>query len=149
MNQLEFSTLGDWDTTTLYNDGVEVLASRLYVEMHAGQSYDDGPARGGIPSGGECTAYINPQEDQSQETPIFPGRLSLSMPSHNVVIENVSPQFDFEATRVWFDSKEVTDNLVDLLVDINAVDNEVNAYIVLYRPHWLSSDEVATYTLIG
>ena len=46
-------------------------------------------------------------------------------------------------------SVDVTDNVVDLYVDVNAVDDVVRAYITLYKPHWITADEVATYTIVA
>jgi hypothetical protein len=37
---------------------------------------------------------------------------------------------------------------MDIYVDINAVDNVVQASVTLYKAHWFGSDEVATYNLI-
>jgi hypothetical protein len=36
---------------------------------------------------------------------------------------------------------------VDVYVDVNAVDNVVQAYITLYKAHWFGSDEVATINI--
>ena len=34
------------------------------------------------------------------------------------------------------------------LVDINALDNDVKAYVTIYKPHWIASDEIATYNIV-
>ena len=148
MNHLVFSTGGDWDSTTLYNNGVEVLAAQLFVELHAGRNAYGEPDRGGIYNGGEMTAIVRPQEDPQQEWAIFPGRLEMNFPGHNLAVENLHPTFAFGATHVWHNGRDVTQNVIDLYVDINAVDNVVQAYVTLYRPHWLGADEVATYTIL-
>jgi hypothetical protein len=148
MNNYVFNTGGDWDSTTLYNNGVEVLASQLYVELHAGRDDFDQPDRGGIYAGGDINAIVRPQDNPNAEIGIFPGRLEMHCPGHGIVIENTHPAFAFEFTRVSFDGRDVTGNVVDLLVNINAADNIVQAYITLYKPHWLTADEVATYTIL-
>lgn len=148
MNHMVFSTGGDWDSTTLFNNDQEVMAAQLFVELHAGRDEYGQPARGGISAGGEMTAIVRPQDDPSQEVGIFPGRLELLFPNHNVVIENTHPMFAFELTRVWYNGHDVTDNVMDIYTDINAVDNEVKAYIVVFRPHFLGSDEVITFNIL-
>lgn len=148
MNNMVFSTGGDWDSTTLYNNGSEVLAAQLFVEMHASRDEFGDPAPGGVRTGGEMTAIVRPQENPQQEIGIFPGRLEMNFPGHSLIVENTHPMFAFEFTRVWYNGHEVTNNVMDLYVDINAVDNVVQAYVTLYKPHWFTSDEVATYNII-
>lgn len=148
MNNMEFKTGGDWDSTTLFNNGTEVMAAQLFVELHAGRDGYGDPNRGGVADGGEITAIVRPQDDPEQQIGIFPGRLDLIFPGHQITIENVHPAFAFEFTRVWYNGRDVTNNVVDIYVDINATDNVVKAYITLYKAHWLGSDEVATYNII-
>lgn len=148
MNNLAFSTGGDWDSTTLFNNGQEVLAAQLFVELHAGRDDYGNPAAGGIENGGEMTAIVRPQDNPDNQIGIFPGRIELNFPGNSLVLENTHPAFAFEFTRVWFNGRDVTLNVSDLYVDINAVDNVVQAYITLYKPHWIAADEVATYNLV-
>ncbi len=148
MNNFVFSTGGDWDSTTLYNNSVEYLASQLYVELHAGRDAYGDPNLGGVFDGGEITATVHPQNNPNSEEGIFPGRLQMRFPNHEIVIENTHPGFAFEFTRIFFDNRDVSNNIVDLLVNIDAVQNVVQAYITLYKAHWLTSDEVATYTIL-
>jgi hypothetical protein len=79
---------------------------------------------------------------------IFPGRLEMDFPGHSLIIENTHPMFAFEFTRVNYNGTDVTRNIVDLLVNIDADNNIVQANITLYKAHWLSADEVATYNII-
>jgi hypothetical protein len=148
LNNMVFSTGGSWDSTTLYNNGQEVMAAQLFVELNAGMDEFGEPCNGGIHTGGEMVAIVRPQYNPQEEIGIFPGRLELIFPGHNVIIENGHPAFLFEATRVWFDGRDVTDRVMQIHVDINAIDDIVRAYIVIYKPHWIAADEVATYNLI-
>jgi hypothetical protein len=148
MNNLVFSTGGDWDSTTLANDGQEVLAAQLFVELHAGRDGYNEPSGNGIFDGGELNAIVRPQEDSSQEIGVFPGRLEMKFPGHAVVMENLDPMLSFTATRVWFDGRDVSNRIMDLYIDVNAVDNVVQASVTLYHPHWFSTDEVATVDLL-
>ncbi len=148
MNNVVFSTGGDWDSTTLHNNGAEVMAAQLFVELHAGRDEFGEPRHGGVGFGGEMTAIIRPQDDPNREIGIFPGRISLQFPGHQLIIENQNPAFAFEFTRVWLDGRDVSDHVLDVYVDINAVDNVVRAYTVLYKAHWFASDEVATINLL-
>ena len=43
---------------------------------------------------------------------------------------------------------DITHNVMEVFVDINAIDNDVKAYITIYKPHWIASDEVATYNIL-
>jgi hypothetical protein len=148
MNQIVFSTGGDWDSTTLFNNNQEVLAAELYVELKAGRNEFGDPDRGGVATGGEIVAYVRPQDDPEREIGIFPGRLDLNFPGHKINIENTHPTFAFEFTRIWYNGRDVTHNVMEVFVDINAVDNDVKAYITLYKPHWITADEVATYNIL-
>ena len=148
MNNVVFQTGGDWDTTTLSNNGEEVLASQLFIDLKAGRDAYGEPDRGGIFTGGEMTAIIRTQDQPHIAQGIFPGRIELDFPGHQLQLENTHPTFAFEFTRVWYNGRDVTDKIMDAYVDINAVDNVVQAYITLYKAHWLGSDEVATYTII-
>ena len=148
MNNIAFQTGGDWDTTTLTNNGQEVLAAQLFVDLKAGRDAYGEPDRGGVHNGGEMTAIIRPQADPENSVGIFPGRLEMEFPGHSIQVENTHPTFAFEFTRVWYNGRDVTDAIMDFYVDINAVDNVVQAYVTLYKPHWLGSDEVATYTIL-
>src|SRR5690349_19375563 len=105
MNNVVFRTQGDWDTTTLYNNGEQVFADELFVEMHAGRDAYGNPVRGGVSDSGEMTAFIRPQENPDQEAPIFPGHLEIDFPGHKLVLENVHPAFAFEFTRVWYNGQ--------------------------------------------
>lgn len=148
LNNYIFTTEGDWDSTTLVNGREEVFASQLYVELHAGRDDYGNPADGGVGLGGELVAFVRPQDNPARELGIFPGKLVMNFPQHTLVIENTHPGFAFEFTRVLYNGHDVTDDVVDLLVDINALDNEVRAYIMVYRSHWIARDEVATYTIL-
>ncbi len=148
MNNVEFRTGGDWDTTTLFNNGEEVLATQLFVELHCGRDQWGNPADGGVGNGGELTAIVRLQEDPNREVGIFPGRLEMIFPRHNLTMENTHPGFAFEFTRIWYNGHDVTDDVVDLMVNIDAVNNQVQAYITVYRSHWIAQDEVATYNII-
>lgn len=148
MNNMVFNTGGDWDSTTLVNNGAEVMAAQLFVELHAGRNAYGDPDRGGVYDGGEINAIVRPQDNPNNEIGIFPGRLEMNFPGHTIVIENSHPGFAFEATRVFYNGQDVTGHVMDIYVDINAVDNVVQAYITLYKAHWFGSDEVATYNII-
>ena len=147
MNNMIFSTGGDWDSTTLYNNGQELPADRLFVELVAGRDEYGNPASGGIRLGGEITAIVNPQ-GETTEFGIFPGRLEMTFPGHTIVMENNHPAFQFEFTRVTYNGCDVTDHIMDVTVDIDSVNNNVKAFLTLFKPHWLGSDEVATYNII-
>ena len=147
MNQIQFSTGGDWDSTTLYNMGQEVLADQLFIQLEAGRDIYGNPTSGGIGNGGQMSAYIVEQSSPQQQA-IFPGVISLQFPNHQVEIQNTSPMFAIELTRIVLDGQDVTDNVLDLRINIDATNNQVEAYMTLYKAHWFSSDEIATYQLL-
>lgn len=148
MNHMVFNTGGDWDSTTLFNNNQEVLAAELYVDLKTGRNEYGEPERGGVANSGEAVAYVRPQDDPEREIGIFPGRLEMSFPGHTIIIENTHPTFAFEFTRVWHNGRDVTHNVMEVFVDINAIDNDVKAYITLFKPHWITADEVATYNIL-
>jgi hypothetical protein len=148
MNSMIFQTGGDWDSTTLFNNGQEVMAAQLYVELHAGRDGWGDPDRGGIYAGGDISAFVRTQDEPDEEWGIFPGRLEMDFPGHSLVIENTHPGFEFECTRVLYNGEDVTAKVVDVVVNIDADNNVVQAYITVYRPHFLAADEIATYTII-
>jgi len=134
MNDVTFQTGGDWSSTTLYNNGVEVLAAQLFVQILAGRDDWGNPIRGGIYDGTDLTALVRPQQDPDEAWDILPGRVTLTFPGHVVVLENYHPMVDPDATRY---------------MDINAMDDIVKAYVTVYKPHWIKTDEVITYTIVA
>jgi hypothetical protein len=148
MNDVVFKTGGDWDSTTLMNNGQEVPANRLFIEASTGRNGFGDPDAGGVSLGGEMTAYLVTQAEPDQQVPIFPGRLVIRVPNHELVIENNHPQFLFEVTQVWLDQQNVTNNVLDIHLEIDAPNNNVSGYVSLYRSHFFSSDEVATVNLL-
>jgi len=148
VNYFIFSTRGDWDSTSLYNNGQEFLAGKLYIQLSTSRDLDGSPVRGGLSNGGAMTAYVLPQEDGANEFAIFPGKIDLDVPTHKVTVENTSPQFAIEFTRVWLDGEDVTEQVVDLEVNVDAINNNVSGFITIYKHHFLASDEVATYNLL-
>ena len=149
MNYFIFNTGGDWDSTTLFLNGQEFAAAQLFINLETGRDDYGQPARGGIGNGGDMTAYVQPQDTSQGQYVIFPGKIDLEFPLHKISIENPSPQFAIEFTRIVMDNEDVTDRVVDLQVDIDAINDRANAYLSLYRPHFLGADEVASFNLIG
>ena len=147
MNDVVFNTGGDWDSTTLYNNGAEVQANRLFVDMKAGRDDFGEPSQGGVAIGGQTTACINTQAEPDTQVPIFPGRLVIRVPRHEVVIENTHPQFLFETTQVWLDQQDITENVMDVHLDVDAGNNNVEGYVTVYKHHMIAADEVATINL--
>ena len=143
-----FNTGGDWDSTTLQNNGVEVLAAQMLVQLTAGRDDYGEPTTGGIGAGGEITAVVRPQDNPGAEIGIFPGRLEMTFPGHSIVIENTHPAFAFEFTRVHHNGADVTHQIMDVYVDIDAINNNVKAYLTVYKHHFLAASEVATYNII-
>ncbi len=149
MNDMTFQTGGDWDNTTLYNNGVEVPAAQLFVELRAGRDEYDNPMQGGVYDGTALTAMVRLQENPDDALDILPGKLTLTFPGHEVVLENYHPMVDPEATRVWYNGQDVTSRVVDIYVDVNAQDDIVKAFVSVYKPHSIATDEVVTYTIVA
>jgi len=148
MRYFIFSTGGDWDSTTLFLNGDEFPASKLYIELITGRDEFGDLVRGGLGNGGQMSASILPQEDGSYEQAIFPGRIDLEFPTHKVTIENNSPMFAIEMTSVVLDGIDISGEITELQVNIDAIANEVSAFLTVYRPHVFASDEVVTYNLL-
>jgi len=148
MNYFIFSTGGDWDSTSLYLNGENFPSQRLLLEFETGRDFNGDPRRGGLSNGGNASCFVLPEQTGAGEWAIFPGKIDLEFPTHKVTIENQSPTFAIELTRVWLDNEEVSHQLLDLQVDIDAIENRASAYLTLYKPRLLGADEVATYTLL-
>jgi hypothetical protein len=149
MNDMVFHTGGDWDSTTLFNNGMEVAAAQLFVELRAGRDDFGNPMDGGIFEGADLSALVRPQQDPDDPFDILPGRLTLETPGHTIILENYHPLVELDQTRVWHNGEEVTERVVDLYVDVNALDDVVQAFLTVYKPRWIRRDEVITYTLLG
>ena len=147
MRYFIFSTQGDWDTTTLFLNGDEYAASKLYVELQTGRDDFGNVVRGGLGNGGQMQAYIMPQ-DGSPEQAIFPGRIDFEFPTHRVTIENQSPMFAVEMTTIVLDGQDVSGEVTEMTINIDAINNEVSAFITLYKPHVFAADEIASYNLL-
>src|ERR1700722_6258664 len=120
MTYFIFNTGGDWDSTTLFLNGQEFPANRLFIQLATGRDQFGDPCRGGLGNGGDMTAYVLPQDDTQGQYAIFPGKIDLEFPLHKLSIENSSPQFAIEFTRVVMDNEDITDKIVDLQIDIDA-----------------------------
>ncbi len=149
MNDMTFQTGGDWNSTTLYNNGVEVPAAQLFIELRAGRDEYDNPIKGGIYDGTDLTAIVRPQDNPDDALDILPGKLTLTFPGHEVVLENYHPMVDPEATRVWYNGQDVTNRVVDVYMDVNADADTVKAFVSLYKPHFIATDEVITYAIVA
>jgi hypothetical protein len=149
MNDMVFQTGGDWSNTTLYCNGEEVMAAELFVELQAGRDEWGNPASGGVLDGADLTAFVRPQDDPDNPADILPGRITLNFPDHSIILENMHPLVEVDMTRVWYNGEDVTNRVVDVYVDVNAVDNVVKAFITVYKPHWIAADEVITYSIFG
>lgn len=149
MNDLTFQTGGDWPSTTLYDNGTEVPAAQLFVDIQAGRDEWNNPVRGGILQGASLTAYVRPQDDPQSPIDVLPGRLSMQFPGHTLVLENFHPLVEPSATRVFYNNDDVTERVIDVYVDVNAADDVVKAFVTLYKPHWFGADEAVTHTIIG
>lgn len=149
MDDTFFQTGGDWDSTLLQIDGTEVAAAQLFIEIRAGRDEFGDPISGGIYDGTSLTALVRPQDEPMSPFDLLPGRIRMLFPGHEIVVENLHPGVEPQATRVAYNGDDVTNRLVDLYVDVNAVDDVVSAYITVYKPHWIRADEVVTYTIVG
>ncbi|WP_395089082.1 hypothetical protein [Armatimonas sp.] len=147
-NEIIFSTGGDWDTTSLMSNGYAIEAAQLYIELRAGRDDWGDEVQGGIWEGADLTAMIRPAEDPLAPFDIFPGRISLEFPGYTIVLENQHPMGDMRHLRVWLNGEDITDRVVDVVVDINAVDSFVQAYVTVYKSRFLLRDEVITHTII-
>jgi hypothetical protein len=148
MRYFIFNTGGDWDSTTLFLNGDEYPANKLYIEIQAPTDEFGNVVRGGLSNGGQIQAYLIPQDPNPIEQAIFPGRIDLEFPTHKISIINESPQFAVEMTSIILDGQEIADQITEMIVNIDAIENEVSAYVTVYKHHVFAADEVATYTLL-
>lgn len=128
LNNYVFTTQGDWDSTTLTNNGEEVLANRLFIhlQMKPGDNL-------GNPGPGEIVAVVFTQDNPDEETGLFPGILTLDLPRHKIDIMNRDPNFAFEATRVSYQGIDVTPSVAEVFLEVDAIENVVQGRIALYQ----------------
>ena len=148
MNDLVFRTGGDWDSTTLFESGNEVAADRLYVELRAGRNDNGDPMNGGVQDGSDFTAYVAPSDNPEQPWDVFPGRLMLVFPEYQVVLENTHPEGDLNYLHIWLNNDEITNKVVDLVVDINAPEDSASGFVTVFKGHFFVRDEIITYTVL-
>ena len=148
MNYFIFNTGGDWDSTGLYLNGDEFPANRLYLKFETGRDASGDPRKGGVGNGGDATCFVIPQKDGAREWAIFPGRIDLEFPTHKVTIVNETPNFSIEMTAVTLDGQDVSHEILDLEIDIDAIEDRAGAYLTLFKPRLFGADEIATYTLL-
>lgn len=148
MNELIFRTGGSWDMTTLFNRGMEVNAAQLFIDLRAGRDEWGDPIRGGVFEGADLTALVRPAEDPYSPWDVLPGRLTMEFPGYQLILENFHPGVYLDNTRVYMNGENITDRVIDLYVDINAVDDVVSAYVTVYKSHFFRRDEVITHTII-
>ncbi|MDR3706997.1 MAG: hypothetical protein P4L33_01755 [Capsulimonadaceae bacterium] len=167
-------TLGTWETTNLLNNQEEVAASRLFV--HIVCDSERGGIRGGsgmehyvVPDRDDAAAAA---ASDDEKFPLFPGRFEadLNIPSgatnpdgtpaysrNLVVVENTHPVVNQDFTRVWFlsgsggsvtDDDEVTDQLLELYIELDYPRNIVRGFIRLYKKPLLGGDSELAVTLM-
>ena len=142
MNSLVFATQGTWDTTTLFNNGEEVFANRLFVSLLRKRGWI------GNDQGGELTATVVLQDDPDEEVGIFPGSLEIQIPRNTVLIVNRDPHFAFESTQVYYQEIEVTMSVAEFYLEIDSDQNIVQCYISLFQGHGIGSGAAETFTLL-
>jgi len=142
MNNLVFTTEGTWETTTLFNNGEEVLATRLFVSLRRARNWLGGDR------GGELTAYVCTQDYPDDEIGMFPGAFEVNVPRHKLNIVNRDPHFAFENTQVYYQEIEVTMQMAELYLEIDADQNIVQCYISLFQGHGIGSGNAETFTLL-
>lgn len=150
MNDVTFQTGGDWASTTLHNNGVEVAAVQLVVMLKAGRDEWDNPVPGGLEAGAtEFSAYVRTQDAPDDSRPLLPGRVTLRFPGNEVIVENVHPLVEVEATRVTFNGEDITRRVVDVFVDVNVEEDSVRAFVSVYKSRFLRGGETVTTVLVG
>lgn len=149
MTDLVFVTNGDWDSTTLHNNGFELAAQQLFIEVNAGRDDFGDPTDGGILEGADMAAFYRPMESPDDPQDVLPGRITLRFPFHEVNIENMTPVVDVRGTRIWLDGQEITDRVIDLCINIDAGSGEVSAVISVYKNRFWVTDEVIVTDLLG
>ncbi len=149
MRETLFRTEGDWDSTTLHLNGMEIAADRLVVELRAGRDdFDDEPTSGGVRQGADLTAYVTPSDTPEEPQDLLPGRITCEFPGYTVILENTHPEVFADQTRVWLNGREITRAVVDVLRDINAPESDARAYVSEYKDRFLLRDELITHTIL-
>ena len=162
MNNATCTATGDWNTTTLINNGEEVQALQLYIEINAGQSNGYGDTNGGgMFADSSITAYVREMDSPGDQFPIFPGKIEIDTPNGVISIENehIAGVDAPDQTRVFYNGPvtnnqlfDVTNGVVSIFVNIDFDANIQQVKLVLYKHHTFSfvwgSDEISDITLL-
>ena len=173
VNNVILMTLGTWETTNLLNNEAEVGASRLF--LHIVCDSPRGGIQGGSGMEHYITPFDESGATQGAggvKYPLFPGRFEadLNIPSGTknadgstaysrnlVVVENTHPTVNMDYTRVWFisgsggsvsDDDEVTDQLLELYLELDYPQNIVRGYIRIYKRPVFGRDSELAVTLM-
>jgi hypothetical protein len=142
LNNVVFTTKGDWDSTMLTNNGQEVQANRIFVQFQ--QQID----RKGNRGEGEFTAIVRTQETPDEDTGVFPGTLTVDVPNHKIIIENTDPHFAFEQTRITYQDIDMTESVSEFYLEIDGVQNIVQCYITLWQGPIATDEPYETFTIL-
>lgn len=149
MNDFLLRCPGTWEGTTLTNGGLEVPAAELYLMLQTGRNEFGEPVPGGVNLGGDSEAFYRLSEYPDVQQGIFPGRIVLQLPGGSMSIENWNPMGPvMEAMQVFYNGHLITQNLLDLELNINADANIMSCFVRIYQPNWLIGDEIVEYNLI-
>lgn len=149
MNHWVLRTNGTWDGTTLHNNGEEVPATELFLEINCGLDELGEPMWGGVSCDGDLTAFVRLNAPGTPEVPIFPGQLDIETPRHRICLENFNPiEPAVPNTLVWLDGRQVQLNLLRLLVHLDYERNIIGGEIEVYKDHLLGLDEIISLPIL-
>lgn len=136
-----FNTGGSWETTYLLNHGQEVATDRLFLQITVERNALDRRI------GGEMTAYVD-IAGSGGRVAVFPGRLEIDAPGHNLVVENIHPRVQFDQTRVWYEQVEITEQVFEVFVEVDSPQNNVQGFVTLFKGRLIGPDKLETFSVL-
>lgn len=156
INDFAFQTSGSWDTTSVIYNGQNWDAARcFFVELRTDGDW-------GVSDGGEITGtatFVDPSVNQADYsdplamptiiTPIFPGRISFTaVGKPTITIENIDPDFEFLNTVVMMDGVDISNDIVALKFDIDAINDAVTGWVKYISSAILGLEDITTLYIL-
>jgi hypothetical protein len=153
LNDILFSTDGTWDNTNVFNLGNPLPCRRIFLDL---KTYGEADGESGVDEGGSLTGWVdyvregfdndpNPPLDRAD---IFPGAIEFQIKNKVVRVECTSREGNFLDTRVFVDGFEMTEEVVRVFADIDAIDDRVTVWYKFKSGEVLDIAEYQEVTLI-
>lgn len=154
LNDILFSTDGTWDNTNVFNCGKPLPCRRIFLDL---RTYGEEDGESGVDEGGSLVGWVDyvaqGADEQDLHAPteradIFPGAIEFQVKNQVVRVECSSREANFLATRVFVDGLEMTEEIIRVFAEIDAVDDRVSVWYKYKSGEFVDIAEYQEVTLI-